>query len=88
MLNKYKSDRGVYYDLDKSPYEYKDEYGNVYKFSSLKKLSMFEVKVKMKEQQFQKEIDNLAKMGYDLSFDYLTNKKNLPKIVYKQMIYK
>ena len=36
-----KSRRGVYYDLSKSPYEYKTPYGDLLKFSSAKKLQMY-----------------------------------------------
>ena len=36
-----KSRRGVYYDLSISPYEYKTSYGDVFKFSSEKKLEMY-----------------------------------------------
>lgn len=35
------SRRGVYYDLTKSPYEYESPYGDVFKFSSKKKLEMY-----------------------------------------------
>lgn len=36
-----RSRRGVYYDLDKSPYGYKSPYGDLFKFSSQKKLEMY-----------------------------------------------
>lgn len=36
-----KSRRGVYYDLSKSPYEYKTPYGDLFKFSSAKKLEIY-----------------------------------------------
>lgn len=35
------SRRGVYYDLDKSPYEYVTPYGDLFKFSSAKKLEIY-----------------------------------------------
>lgn len=35
------SRRGVYYDLKKSPYEYKTPYGDLLKFSSKKKLEIY-----------------------------------------------
>lgn len=35
------SRRGVYYDLTKSPYEYECPYGDLFKFSSQKKLEMY-----------------------------------------------
>lgn len=36
-----KSRRGVYYDLTISPYEYKTPYGEIFKFSSKKKLEIY-----------------------------------------------
>lgn len=36
-----KSRRGVYYDLNMSPYEYKSPYGDIFKFSSSKKLEIY-----------------------------------------------
>lgn len=36
-----KSRRGVYYDLTISPYEYKTPYGEIFKFSSEKKLEIY-----------------------------------------------
>lgn len=35
------SRRGVYYDLNESPYEYQTPYGDLFKFSSAKKLAMY-----------------------------------------------
>lgn len=35
------SRRGVYYDLELSPYEVKTSYGDVFKFSSEKKMEIF-----------------------------------------------
>ena len=35
------SSRGVYYDLTKSPYEFKTPYGDLFKFSSKKKLEIY-----------------------------------------------
>ena len=36
-----KSRYGVYYDLEASPYEYRTQYGDVFKFRSKKKLEMY-----------------------------------------------
>lgn len=36
-----RSRRGVYYDLTVSPYEYKTPYGDIFKFSSEKKLEIY-----------------------------------------------
>lgn len=35
------SRRGVYYDLEVSPYEYTTPYGDIFKFSSSKKLEIY-----------------------------------------------
>lgn len=36
-----RSRRGVYYDLSHSPYEYNSPYGDLFKFSSAKKLEIY-----------------------------------------------
>lgn len=36
-----KSRRGVYYDLEISPYEYESPYGDLFKFRSKKKLDLY-----------------------------------------------
>ena len=41
MAEPIKSRRGVYYDLTKSPYEYQTPYGDLFKFSSAKKLEIY-----------------------------------------------
>lgn len=41
VTNNIKSRRGVYYDLTASPYEYKSPYGDLYKFSSAKRLEIY-----------------------------------------------
>lgn len=90
MQQKYKSKGGVYYDLSKSPYMYTDEVGNIFKFSSEKKLAMFEAKLMKKEAEFLKEIQYLEKLGFDMksSIKFVNFKKELPKIVYHDMLYK
>lgn len=84
----YISARGVYYDLEKSPYIYEDKLGNTFKFSSEKKLEMFENRVNAKEKDFENEKERLKKLGYDIAKDYQTNIDCLPKIVYNGMLYK
>lgn len=81
--------RGVYLDLNKSPYEYRDSFGNVFKFSSKKKLEMFIEKVWKMEIKFDKEIDKLKQLGYNVNNSYIENKKYIPNNVYiKDMRYK
>lgn len=41
MSDKIKSKRGVYYDLTKSPYGYETPYGDLFRFSSQKKLEIY-----------------------------------------------
>lgn len=50
----YRSRYGVYYDLSKSPYEYKSPYGDSFKFRSQKKLDIY-------TRDIQKEIDRVSK---------------------------
>ena len=49
-----KSRRGVYYDLTKSPYEYESPYGDLFKFSSRKKLEIY-------TRDIVKEVDRLTR---------------------------
>ena len=49
-----KSARGVYYDLTQSPYEYQTPYGDLFKFSSQKKLDIY-------TRDIVREIDRLDK---------------------------
>lgn len=85
-----RSARGVYYNLEKSPYEYEDDYGNIFKFSSEKKLEMFIKRLALTLKRVDKEIDNLEslKCTGDFQVTYEKLKKDLPKIVYNDMIYK
>lgn len=41
MTEPKRSRRGVYYDLSISPYEFKSPYGDVFRFSSKKKLEIY-----------------------------------------------
>ena len=88
MKNQIVSARGVYYDLEKSPWEYIDDNGKVFKFSSEKKLDMFISKIEEKEKAWTKEVERLKLMGYEITKDYDINKKCLPEIVYNGMLYK
>ena len=88
MKEEIKSARGVYYDLNLSPYEYIDDYGTVFKFSSQKKLDMFIYRIQKREEKCFNEIDSLKKLGYDVNKSYLQNRKNFPKYVYDEMKYK
>lgn len=54
MQGDIKSRRGVYYDLTISPYEYETPYGDIFKFSSRKKLEIY-------TRDIEKEICRLGK---------------------------
>lgn len=54
MPDRIKSDRGVYYDLTKSPYVYETPYGDIFKFPSQKKLEIY-------TRDITKEIERLTK---------------------------
>ena len=41
MSDVIKSRRGVYYDLTKSPYEFRTPYGDLFRFSSKKKMEIY-----------------------------------------------
>lgn len=49
------SRRGVYYDLSESPYEYKAPYGDIFKFSSQKKLEIY-------TRDIEKELERIDKL--------------------------
>lgn len=50
-----KTRRGVYRDLNKSPYEYKTPYGDLFKFPSEKKLDIY-------TRDIQKELERVYKV--------------------------
>lgn len=50
-----KSARGVYYDLTVSPYEYHTPYGDIFKFSSQKKLEIY-------TRDIEKEVDRMTRV--------------------------
>lgn len=54
-MTEIKSRRGVYLDLSRSPYEYQTPYGDLFKFSSQKKLDMF-------TRDIEKELDRMEKL--------------------------
>lgn len=55
---------GVYYDLTKSPYEYTTPYGDLFKFSSAKKLEMYRRDIVKERERFSKAIAR-----HDLVYD-------------------
>lgn len=51
------SARGVYYDLSLSPYEYESPYGDVFKFSSQKKLEIYARDIVKEVERVEKLLD-------------------------------
>jgi len=54
MTEPVRSRRGVYYDLTKSPFEFTNSFGDLFKFSSQKKLDMY-------TRDIEKELERLEK---------------------------
>ena len=52
--------RGVYRDLEKSPYEYTNPYGDLFKFSSKKKLEIYTRDVQKEMERVQKLLARTA----------------------------
>lgn len=57
MQEPIKSRRGVYYDLDKSPYEFTSPYGDLFKFSSSKKLEIYTRDITKETERLTKVLD-------------------------------
>ena len=57
MTHPIKSRRGVYYDLEKSPYQFQSRYGDIFKFSSEKKLEIYTRDIKKEVDRFNKIVD-------------------------------
>ena len=88
MLEKIKSRRGVYYDLEKSPYEFQIA-GKTYKFSSKKKLDMFGHKLIERMDALDKcfkKIYRITDEGKDYSINELILK--MVEKTYNEMLYK
>lgn len=76
------SRRGVYYDISLSPYEFKTPYGDIFKFSSAKKLEIYRREIIKELERFDKFI---IRFGIK---EYLTDStfKELSNAIY-QMVY-
>lgn len=57
MEDKKISRRGVYYDLSLSPYEFVNSYGDIFKFSSAKKLEIYNRDIDKEIEKFDKFIE-------------------------------
>lgn len=56
--------RGVYKDVEKSPYEFRSPYGDIFKFPSKKKMTMY-------ARDVQKELERLDRALYRLDLNEL-----------------
>ena len=56
MDKSYVTKRGVYKDLSRSPYEYESPYGDLFKFSSQKKLEMYARDIEKEIQRMDKTL--------------------------------
>ena len=54
-----KSRRGYYYDLNESPYEFENSYGDLYKFPSAKQLEIYSRNVQKELEKLNKTLDKL-----------------------------
>lgn len=88
MNNNIKSPRGVYYDLSKSPYIFIDRQANIFRFSSQKKLNMFNTKVLIEEAKYIKYASKLKQYGYNIELGLVEARKVIPSLVYSKMLYK
>lgn len=59
-----RSRRGVYYELSMSPYEFKSPYGDLFKFSSAKKLEIYSRDVEKEITRFNKIVERYNLMEY------------------------
>lgn len=75
------SRRGVYYDKTMSPYEFKTPYGDIFKFSSAKKLEIY-------RREIIKEFERFDKYMSRFTNRYLTDNtiNDLTRAIY-QMVY-
>lgn len=65
------SRRGVYYDLSISPYEYNTPYGDVFKFSSQKKLEIYTRDIVKEVERMEKVIERFDLANF-LPFEIIT----------------
>lgn len=79
------SRRGVYYDLSISPYEYKTPYGDLFKFSSKKKLDIYTRDVPKEIKRVDDLFDRYELRGFvpDEIIDLV--KRNMYSVFYRQI---
>lgn len=67
------SERGVYYDLSISPYVYRSPYGDIFKFSSRKKLEVYTRKIEEEKER----LESLLFKFKDLNDSWKTGTRDL-----------
>lgn len=84
MESPIKSRRGVYYDLNMSPYVYQTALGDIFKFSSSKKLEIYKRELPKRVKQTTKHIMKArAFTGIDLKVD----NRQIAYTLYKEVEY-
>lgn len=79
------SRRGVYYDLTRSPYEYKSPYGDLFKFSSAKKLEIYSRDVIKEVSRFQNLTERHNLKRYIDHYSYETIERGIYKAFYRKI---
>jgi hypothetical protein len=81
-----KSSRGVYYDLSVSPYEFKGLYGDIFKFSSSKKLEIYTREHAKRLEQLKRCNEKINQLtGRNIKIHELEY-RDLEKILYEEVM--
>lgn len=80
------SERGFYYNLEKSPYEWKSPYGDSYKLPSAKRLEMMESRSRIAIAQMDKLIDKYN-LSYSIPPEFVAKlHRYMIEAVYRQIV--
>lgn len=79
------SRRGVYYDLTKSPYEFKSPYGDIFKFSSQKKCDIYTRDIEKEVARFHKLTERNKLKRYITLDAYEVMERGIYKAFYKKI---
>ena len=80
------SERGYYYNLEKSPYEWKSPYGDSYKLPSAKRLEMMETRAQAARNQVNKLLER-HKLIESLPPDFVEKlHRYMIEAVYRQIV--
>jgi hypothetical protein len=81
-----KSRRGVYYDLNASPYKWETFGGDVFKFSSNKKLQMFRKRLFAYRENINKMMFKFQGLGVKWKTQtFVSFNKEIPAYIYEDM---